>query len=130
MLKSNRKPTKPIQDRRRSSPVASEKIEQGIKKKGFADWVPPKSEMMKQVASRKKLKETEKVVLGGMEKAKGWDRVKVAEMAEKRSADALKTLNDALAKSKAKPKPKSKIDGKLPQGLPNKGPIPPKKPKR
>jgi hypothetical protein len=86
--------------------------------------MPTSSENRKAIAGRAKLKETEKIVLGGMDKAKNEDRVKVAEMAAKRSADLLKQMQDMTKKPVGKAP-----TGKLPQGLPKKTPVPTARPK-
>jgi hypothetical protein len=112
-----------LQDRRKESPVAAQKVEQGIQKKGLGDWVPSKEELRKQTANRVKLKETEKIVLGGMDRAKGWDKVKVEEMKSDKIADMLKQMNEAIKKGKLPGKEKSKFDS-----TPEKAPRPTRRP--
>jgi hypothetical protein len=79
--------------------------------------MPTPAENRKNIANRKKLKETEKIVLGGMASAAANDKLKVKAMEMAKIKQMNATMKEMADKAKIKP-------------TPVKAPIPKKRPKR
>ncbi len=115
MLKSKKKPSATIQDRRQASPVTKQKTEQSTIKPGSASFLDKIGDNKKKIAGRTKLAETEKIILGGFEKAKEMDKKNISNMSTYRIKAMMNP--DTFPKTTK-------------QKLPDKAPIPTAKPKK